>query len=340
MRPSSLRHRASMRPGFTLIELLVVIAIIAVLIGLLLPAVQKVREAANRTKCQNNLKQMALGMHNAHDTYGHIVSGGWGWFWGPCPGLGVGKQQPGSWVYNMLPYVEQDSLYKLGSNAATDNEKRQALIQVFQQVVPIYNCPSRRSGGPFPNTNAYDYMGNYTGTIHPQMMARSDYVANCGSENINEIDAGPSSIAQGASASYNWQLLDANGREKFNGLIYRRSQVKFLEIARGTSNTFFFGEKFMYTDLYLTGTDNGDNEGMYAGCDNDTLRCTWDSPMQDTISTAAVSNNTKRFGSAHAGGSNYSMGDGSVRTIEYGIDLKTFYQMGDRTALKTAADHP
>ena len=161
--------------GFTLIELLVVIAIIAILIGLLLPAVQKVREAASRLQCTNNLKQMSLGVHGHHDVFNRFPSGGWGWYWVGIAGRGTGKDQPGGWVYSMLPFVEQKALFELGgaSGSAADqagNSKR------CETTVGLYNCPSRRDRGPYPNGMGYSY---FETSPTPAMMARRPRAPAC-----------------------------------------------------------------------------------------------------------------------------------------------------------------
>src|SRR5262245_35320030 len=114
-----MERKTSRRSGFTLIELLVVIAIIAVLIALLVPAVQKVREQMDRMSCANNRRQMGIAIHNNSEEFKKLPSGGWGWNWIGVPDRGTSIDQPGGWLYNILPYIEQKDLRNMGRTPAT-----------------------------------------------------------------------------------------------------------------------------------------------------------------------------------------------------------------------------
>jgi len=150
---------ARRRRGFTLIELLVVIAIISILIGLLLPAVQKVREAASRTQCQNNLKQIGLAFHSHHDALQFFPTGGWDWTTPPTYVNGVpavGADQQAGWGFQILPYIEQQAVWT-GGQATTDFDR--ALMAIGAPIKTFF-CPTRRA----PQTVTYSLSGYLGGT--------------------------------------------------------------------------------------------------------------------------------------------------------------------------------
>lgn len=345
--------RMSVARAFTLVELLMVIAIIGLLVALLLPAVQAAREAARRTQCKNNLKQMGLACLNHTDADKHFPSGGWGFDWTADPNRGYGPDQPGAWIYNILEYVEEGNLRSLGKGLATTSAGFQsASITLHQTPVGIFYCPSRRPARIYPSP--WGPPGNQPIKEQPWLadiarsgVAKSDYAANSGD---SRKFAGDDFYRPDSYASIKpdqWtptNICNATGnpeaddRVRFcqTGIMYYRSALKTSQITDGTSKTYLVGEKWMPTDGYDGTTDNndpgytaGDNQSMYTGYEWDNHRVAWNpdssasqksfQPSQDGPGTDG-SGPERRFGSAHPSTFQMVFCDGSVHSIAYDID--------------------
>jgi prepilin-type N-terminal cleavage/methylation domain-containing protein/prepilin-type processing-associated H-X9-DG protein len=302
------------RSAFTLVELLVVIAIIGILIALLMPAVQAARESARQTQCKNNLKQMGVGALQHVAAYGRYPAGGWGWSWVGDPDQGAGQNQPGGWIYNLLPYVEQQALHDSGVGQPSTQKMAAATIMTATPLPMLY-CPSRRAVLGYTQTQV-PFNANST-----PLNARSDYAANAGDTGGDEFFSGPSSISQGMDPTYTWDNTTG-----YTGICFERSMIRVDHVTDGTSHTYLIGEKYLNPDSYTNGADAADNENAYVGMDNDLYRVAEAPPMQDVSGIG----DTFVSGSAHSGGCNFVFCDGSVHMISYSIDLSVHAQLANR----------
>jgi prepilin-type N-terminal cleavage/methylation domain-containing protein len=310
------------RPAFTLIELLVVIAIIAVLVGLLLPAVQKVREAANRITCSNNLKQLALGVHNFHDERGTVP---------PNSIYTYDPTQPNwSWLAHLLPMLEQDNLFHATLiEGNPPNNINQSLPQIKTKV-KAFLCPSDPDAFGQPQSHAVNFDMNDP-VLGPLTYEVSCYRACIGAN----WGGGPPGSPLWWGTDPQWCNPDPtnsnpattyDGCAFGNGVIWETNKpIRLTDVADGTSNTFLIGEA-------LSGKDF---QNAWCHMDNTIATCAYPPNAKNPATGQDYPPdqwwNRYAFTGNHPGGVMFALTDGSVHFVADSIDLAIFRAMATRS---------
>lgn len=352
--------RGMKRQGFTLVELLVVIAIIGTLVALLLPAVQAAREAARMAQCKNNLRQIALAMLHYESTHRAFPAGGWSSSWTGDPNIRTGPRQPGGWIYQSLPYLEQQSIADIGLGLSK-GDLIAALTEQGKSVVSVFNCPSRRSAKLYPTVELTTW--NY---FPSPLAAKTDYAANGGSAFSFSGSSGPRigsnffySDCRGVYPNCDWINDQTWMDQNWNGIVGDHAGARLSDITDGAASTFLTGEKWLYEIYYETvsvdaAADNahnriardnpGDNGSMYVGFDYDTIRVCGTRgngnryiPKRDTEFDLNNPQRDKKgahyrdqFGGPHQAGVVFAKCDGSVNSWSFEIDPSVWVSLGAR----------
>ena len=311
------------KKGFTLVELLVVIAIIGILIGMLLPAVQQVREAARRTQCMNNLRQIALASLNYESAHMHFPSAGTegNAIWSNWSSTQVGTPVLG-WGYQILPFSEQNNLYALRTTLHVRH------IDFVGEAPPLYNCPSRAqrvqvdssSGDSFP---CADYAG----------------AMSCwNSENQGIIGSGwagfewnPAAPPRPTEQTLCWTGAISKSGHTDNGGpdIVRFGDIGFGTITDGSSNTLLYGEKSCWSKKYTSVAGEWWDGTWSFGADWPTMRGWCDGILPDNKDRMILRGDELEhsFGSAHPGTVSVALCDGSVHSVDSNASAVTFDQL-------------
>jgi len=326
-RATSQAHTAPAQQGFTLIELLVVIAVIAVLVGLLVPAVQQAREAARRMQCSNNLKQVGLAFHSYHEVHGCFPSGYIADTLTNQPTRStVTFDGPPGWAWGtlILPQLDQGNLYaKLNINLPC---WLQTDPQWVQTTLPVYLCPSAGS-----NTGAFSLGGS--GIVGAATFGRSNYVANVGQEEP-------------------WGFSQPDWSTVADGPLYRNSRTRASDVRDGLTNTVFLGE---HHPIISSKTWVGVVPGAEV-CANDPARfpataCDHATTLVQAHSGPSSSEpgiihapnaptcHVCQMYSEHSGGANVCLGDGSVRFISEFINQDTWAALCSRAKKEVVSEY-
>ncbi len=299
------------RSGFTLIELLVVIAIIAILIGLLLPAVQKVREAASRMQCSNNLKQLGIAVHSYHDTQGRLP-----YSWSPNNYGYDNNGRSWSWMSQILPYVEQQNLFtagQLGTSGALSGVAPAAPVLTFNQAAAVhatmlktFQCPSDPSSSTISTNRANGSSSAGAGVTNYKGVAGSNWAWG--------------------SFTFTGPTGNSNGLDAGNGFFYRSDNsrsLSLLGVTDGLSNTLMVGEDLMAFNTHCAWARANYSTGTVAIPLNNAMVT-----GQPGFNNPSDWPNVYSFRSRHTGGANFGLGDGSVRFVRESIALAQYRAAG------------